>query len=32
MDIENKLMVTMGTGEGINWETGPDIYTPLYIK
>ena len=32
-DVENKLTVTKGEGEeGINWETGIDIYTLLYIK
>ena len=25
-------MVTRGWGGGINWETGIDIYTLLYIK
>ena len=31
-DVENKLMVTRGSGGGINWEIGIDIYTLLYIK
>ena len=32
-DVENKLMVTEGERPGgINWETGIDIYTLLYIK
>ena len=32
-DTENKLMVTNGVRwGGINWETGIDIYTLLYIK
>ena len=33
MDVENKFMVTRGLcGEGLNLETGTDIYTLLYIK
>ena len=33
MDVENKLMITNGRmGGGINWETGIDMYTLLYIK
>ena len=32
IDVENKLMVTKGEKGGINWETGIDIYTLLYIK
>ena len=31
-DVKNKLMVTKGEGGGMNWETGIDIYTLLYIK
>ena len=31
-DVENKLMVTGGKGEVINWEIGIDVYTLLYIK
>ena len=31
-DIKNKLMVMGVRGEGINWETGIDIYTLLYVK
>ena len=35
-DVENKFMVTKGEnlagGEGLNWETGIDIYTLLSIK
>ena len=33
-DVENKRTVTKGESEGggINWETGVDIYTLLYIK
>ena len=31
-DVENKLMVTQRGKGGINWETGIDIYTLLYIK
>ena len=34
-DVENKLMVTRGyggVGGRINWKTGMDIYTLLYIK
>ena len=32
-DVENKFIVTKGWGrEGINWETGTDIYILLYIK
>ena len=31
-DVENKLMVTRGWVEGgINWETGIDLYTLLYM-
>ena len=32
IDVENRLMVTKGEKGGINWETGIDIYTLLYIK
>ena len=28
-DVKNKLVVTK---EGVNWELGVDIYTPLYMK
>ena len=33
-DVENKLTVTRGWGGGggINWETGIDIHTLLYIN
>ena len=32
-DVENNLMGTRRErGGGINWETGIDIYTLLYIK
>ena len=31
-DIKKKLIVMGVRGEGINWETGIDIYTLLYIK
>jgi len=31
-DVENNLMVNKGKRGGINWETGIDIYTLLYIK
>ena len=32
-DVENKLMVTkQGSGGGMNWETGTDIYTVMCIK
>ena len=32
-DVENNLIVTGGKEKGgINWETGIDIYTLLYIK
>ena len=37
-DVENKLMVgrgsggKQGAGGGLNWETGIEIYTLLYIK
>ena len=28
IDVENNLLITRGEkGEGINWETGTDIYT-----
>lgn len=31
---KTNLWLPAGKGQrgGINWETGPDIYTPLYIK
>ena len=36
IEIENidktNLWLLEGKGEGINWETGIDMYTPLYIK
>ena len=28
----NKLMVTKGRGEGVNWEFRVNRYTPLYTK
>ena len=31
-DVENNLMVNKEKRGGINWETGIDIYTLLYIK
>ena len=32
-DVENKFTVTKGESKGeINWETGIDIYTLLYIQ
>ena len=32
-DVENKLTVTKGgSGGGMNWEIGSDIYTLIYIK
>ena len=36
-DVGNKVMITRGEGGrkmggGINWETGIDIYTLLYIR
>ena len=33
LNVENKLMVTTGgSGGGISWEIGTDIYTVLYTK
>ena len=29
---KTNLWLPGGKGGGINWETGIDIYTPLYIK
>jgi len=36
-DVENKVMTNRGVGGkegggGINWETGIDVYTLLYIR